>query len=444
MKLTQKKVDKLFIKAVEDGNLTEVKYLLNDSPIKANLHLKNEVEDPEYILLVATYSNQLEILKYFLEETKLKKYTKYKGKEFLDTQIADTLNMMYEYAGSTGNLDLIKYLNEKLYLEDKYNIFLYAALDGHVHVLKFLLDEKWLSNNDLNKIKDYKNRSLEYALNKNKKESVYFLLNYLDKHTKQNQYEKLDFYINNLLKVVDGINKESHDFELFNYFYESEIIQNNLKEVSNKKLFNKIASKKNLELYKTVIEGIKDKELKKEVALSSIHYTMEDEGKLKDYPLAQYVLNNYKSYFNKEKKELLFYQLIYDKSREKFDDLMEYNFLLKGTDPNNILREAIDKIDSEDTYEYIKKILSSEFKSKIKIHFDDNILFRTIYNKIDEDKNVDILNIVISNYDNINLDWLKNFYGENDLISKKIDNAILNKKLSNNLETKEKEKKLKI
>ena len=44
MKLTQKKVDKLFIKAVEDGNLTEVKYLLNESPIKANLHLKNEVE----------------------------------------------------------------------------------------------------------------------------------------------------------------------------------------------------------------------------------------------------------------------------------------------------------------------------------------------------------------------------------------------------------------
>lgn len=91
---------------------------------------------------------------------------------------------------------------------------------------------------------------------------------------------------------------------------------------------------------------------------------------------------------------------------------MDYNFLLKGTDPNNILREAIDKIDSEDTYEYIKKILSSEFKSKIKIHFDDNILFRTIYNKIDEDKNIDILNIVISNYNNINLDWFKNFYGK--------------------------------
>ena len=244
--------------------------------------------------------------------------------------------------------------------------------------------------------------------------------------------------------MVDGINKESHDFELFNYFYNSEVIQNNLEEVSNKKLFNKIASRKNLELYKTVIEGIKDKELKKEVILSSIYYTMEDEGKLKEYPLAQYILNNYKSYFNKEKKELLFYQLIYDKSREKFDDLMEYDFLLKGTDPNNILREAIDKIDSEDTYEYIKKILSSEFKSKIKIHFDDNIFFRTIYNKIDENKNVDILNIVISNYDNINFDWLKNFYGENDLISRKIDNAMLNKKLSNNLETKEKEKKLKI
>lgn len=42
------------------------------------------------------------------------------------------------------------------------------------YVLKFLLDEKWLSNNDLNKIKDYKNRSLEYALSKNQKESVYF------------------------------------------------------------------------------------------------------------------------------------------------------------------------------------------------------------------------------------------------------------------------------
>ena len=68
-KLTIKKANKLLEKAISIGDLSAIDYLLNDSPVKADLWMVSppEAYDPCYCLLLATIHNQLPVLKYFLE-----------------------------------------------------------------------------------------------------------------------------------------------------------------------------------------------------------------------------------------------------------------------------------------------------------------------------------------------------------------------------------------
>ena len=56
--------------------------------------------------------------------------------------------------------------------------------------------------------------------------------------------------------------------------------------------------------------------------------------------------------------------------------LQKYDFLRKGVDPNKILEETFDKVKVEDAFEYAKLLLDSEFREKIKIHYNDNVYFK--------------------------------------------------------------------
>lgn len=433
MKLTQKKVNKLFLKAIEDGDLNTVKYLLNDSQIKADLYVKNEVEDPLYALLVSVIYNRLDILQYFLEGTELKKYTKIKGaKEFYKKNIGDTVFMMYEYAGQTGNLELINYLNEKLYWENKFDLFANAALDNHKNVLEYIVKNNWLSQVDKTRINEDKNRAIEFAIKSNVKDSFYFLIDYYKKNNPQLLNQPI-FIKHCLAKSIDSINQNSQDFEMFNMFYNHRVVQNNQDDLLREKTFQKIASRKNVELFKISINKIKDLTLKKKLVLDCSYYAIEDHGRLSDFPLYQYMLDTYSSYFNKQDKENIFINLVYAKERSRFHDLMCYGFLTKGIDVNHILRETVYHIRVEDTYEYIKDILQSDLNKKINIHFEDNYFFKEIKKELESEQITELLKIVLTQCKNVNLKKITPIFEDDNLVKQFLDKWQLNEKLKLNL-----------
>jgi len=215
--------------------------------------LTNEVEDPEYCLVVATQYNQLEIFKYLLEETALKKYTKVSGiQAYIKNNFYDSLNIMYEYAGQNGNLEFIQYLTSKLQLEDKFQLFANAALDSHIDIMDYMLKNE-LSKNDKVSLGNIKNQALEYALINNRKEAVKYLLEYYKTTPYKKDFEGSDFKVYALSKLVSRIKKDSTDFELFDEFFnDKEVIEN--QHLLKKELFKEIASRKNFNLYTKNIE----------------------------------------------------------------------------------------------------------------------------------------------------------------------------------------------
>lgn len=433
MKLSQQKVNKLFLKAIEDGDLNSVKYLLNDSPLKADLYVTNKVEDPLYCLLVAVSNNRLDILTYLLESTELNKYTEKKGsKEFYKEDIGDTVFMMYEYAGQTGNLALIQYLNEKLYWENKFDVFANAALDNHKHVLSYLVENNWLTENDKIRLNEPKNKAIEFSIKNNAKDSFNFLLDYYNKNNPSLLKNEV-FLTNCLIKSVEAIKNDTQDFELFNFFYNNKFIVKNPEVLLKEKVFQKIANRKNLELFKSSINTIKDKELKNKLVLDSYYYAAEDYGRLSDFPLYQYILENYSSYFNKKEKENIFINLIYAKDRDRFHDLIKYDFLKKGVDFNHIIRETVYHIRVEDTYEYIKDILQSDINKKINIHFEDNYFFKEIKKELEQDKIIELLTLVLKQCKNVNIKKIQHIFEDNNNIKQFIDKWHLKETLQLNL-----------
>lgn len=445
MKTSQKKINKLFIAAIENGELETVKYLLNESPIKADLYVTNEVEDPLYCLLVATSSNQLEIIKYLLEETELKKYTKLKGmKQFYESDIGETISMMYENVGYTGNIELFEYLNKSLSWEDRIKLLAGASYYNHTELMNYIIKNDYLSESDKNKLNNIKNSVMEMAISNNSKEAIQYLLNYY-KEQKINPLNNQEFLIESLNRRITRINKDSTDFEYFDLLYNQPVIQNNQEILLNTKLFQKIAERKNTELYKRAIEKIKDKELKKKIILNSYYYAVEDEGRLKEYSLYKYLIETYKSYFNKEEKEKIFYGLIYAKDRERFQDLIEYDFLTKGTDFNNILKEAVRNIRVEDTFNYITDILESKFNKKIKIDFKNNHFFRIINQELENDKILELLKVVLNVYPETKIEKIAPIFEDKEEIQNFLSKWNLNNKLMNKLpEKKTTIKKIKI
>lgn len=444
MKVSKKKVNQLFIEAIEVGDLETVKYLLNDSPVKANIHLTNEAEDPEYCLSIATEFNHLPILKYFLEETELKEYTKQKGiKEFVNSYLYDTLNIMYEHAGQNGNIDMINYLTTKLPLEDKFQIFYNAAYQNHVHVMDYMVQNNMLSENDKNSLGVYNNKAIEWSIKYKSKEAFHYLIDYYESSPYKKMAKGINFKINCLLRAVDGIKEATTDFEIFNIFFNDKEMKNHYQELKSKNFYKEIAKKKNLELYSRVIEIIKDKEFKKEVVLNSYFNTAEDKGSLDNYPLYTHILSKYKSYFNKEEKERIFYGLIFSYTPQRLHELMQYDFLKKGTNPNLILKEAFDKLYVEDTFEYIKEILVSEFKTKIKLNLNDYDCFKKM-STLTPGKTIELLTIVLENYSEMKPEKIETFFEEKS-IQEFIQKWKLHNKLMLNLTPKsESVKKMKI
>lgn len=436
MKLTQKQIDKLFLKAIEEGDLTAVKYLLNESPIKANLHVTNEVEDPEYCLVVATQANQLEIFKYLLEETELKKYTKVSGiKAYVKNNFYDSLNIMYEYAGDNGNLEFIQYLTKNLQLEEKLQMFSYASLRNHIGIMDYLIKNE-ISNNDKKSLGSIKSNPINYALSHNSKEAVKYLLDYYKNSEYSSKFESVDFKVNALLEIIKGMKKDTKDFELFDYFFNDPLIKENEIILKNKEVFKAIAERKNFDLYTQNIEKIKDKEIKKEIILKTYYYAVEDSGTLSDYPLYTHILEKYKNYFGVKEKESIFYGLIYKNERNTFKGLMQYDFLKKGVDPNKILLECCQKARTEDTFNYIKDILQSEFKSKIKINCQDNIYFKLLNKELEEEKIIELLTLVLKEYPETKVNKLETIFEEKENVMKFIEKWKLNDKLEQKLPVK--------
>lgn len=433
MKISQKKINKLFLKAIEDGDVNSVKYLLNDSPVKADLYVKNDVDDPLYALLVSVIYNRLDILQYFLENTELKKYTKIKGaKAFYKKDIGDTVFMMYEYAGQTGNLDLINYLNEKLYWENKFDLFANAALDNHKHVLSYLVENNWLNEIDKTRLTEPKNNAIEYAIKHNSKDSFHFIIDYYKKNEPSLLKNEV-FVTNCLLKSVESIKKETEDFEIFNFFYNDKIIIKNQDILLKEKVFQKIAAKKNIQLFKDSIEKIKDPELKKKIVLDCYYYAVEDHGKLNEYPLYQHILENYADYFKKEDKENIFINLIYAKDRSRFHDLIKYDFLTKGIDVTHILQETVYHIRDEDTFSYIQDLLQSDLNKKIKIHENNNYFFKTIKTELEENQILEVLKTVLTQCKNVNVKKIQPIFNDNVIVKQFLDKWQLNEKLNYNL-----------
>lgn len=433
MKPSQKKINKLFLTAIENGELETVKYLLNESPVKADLYVTNEVEDPLYCLLVATSENQLEIIKYLLEETELKKYTKLKGrKDFYDADIGDTISMMYENVGYTGNIELFEYLNKNLYWESKIKLLSGASYNNHIPLMNHIIKNDYLADSDKSVLNNIRNSVMEMAISNNSKEAIQYLLKYY-KEQKINPLKNQEFLIDSLLKRISKINKDSTDFEYFDFFYQQPEIQKHQDILLTKKIFQKIAERKNLELYKNAIDKIKDKELKKKIVLDSYYYAVEDYGRLEEYSLFKYLIETYKSYFNKEEKEKVFYGLIYAKDRERFHDLMEYDFLTKGVNPNNILKEAIRQVMVEDAFEYVIQILESKFNQKIKISFENNYFFKMMNEELESDKILELLKVVLGIYPETKIEKITPIFEEKEEVKNFLSKWTLNHKLMTKL-----------
>lgn len=444
MKITQERANKLLIEAIKQGEIDTVKYLLNNSPVKADLHIINEAEDPEYCLYLAAQYNQLPILKFFLEETELKEYTKQKGiKQFVASNLYDTLNIMYEYAGQNGNKELIDYLVEKLPLENKFQLFANAALCNHVHIMDYMLKTNMLTDDDKNALGKINNNAIEWSIKHNAREAFEYLMNYYKKTPYKKVFNSIEFKVSGLLKVVESIKEDTNDFTMFNVFYNNKEVQENYELLKKTMFYNRLAGKNNLPLYKKVIEEIKDKKIKKQIVLESYIEAIEDSGSINDYPVYKYVLDTYPFYFNKEEKENIFIALIYNKNPEdRFQELINYSFLTKAVNPNNILKQAFKNIYIEDTYLYIKEILS-EFNTKIKMSHDNYYYFKQMY-KLNTDEAIDMLKTIINNYPEVKIEKVEHFFDDIQVQSF-LNKWKLHEKLNSTLTEKNKSiKKIKI
>jgi hypothetical protein len=446
MTLTQEKVDSLFLTAIKTGDLDAVKYLLGDSPVKANLHLQNEVGDAEYCLVVATEYNHFHLFKYFLEETDLKNYreTVWKDNQTDKTKIngfhsrygdfIDSLNNIYLLAGANGNLEFIQYLVKELPVKNKFDLFSYASLKNHVPVMDYLVQNKLLSDNDIEQFMLIKNNAFGYALSHDNKEAFHYLKDYCHKNHFTNM-DSLAFVVYGLEKTLERKNEKSTDFELFDYFFHHPMMKNHQYELLSRKIFQIMAGTFNADFYFTYLEQIEDKKLKKQLVLDSWHYSIRDGGTLDDYPLFKRILEKYHHYFNVQEKEKIFNYLIYDKDREKFHDYMKYDFLTQSIKPDNLLMHAIETIEIEDTFAYIKDILQSSFKKRINLHRADNHFFKKIQKTLTEEQMIELLEAVRLSFPHTDLKPLEKIFKDNQMAMHFINNWKLHDKLAGEIDT---------
>lgn len=446
MTLTQEKADSLFLTAIKTGDLDAVKYLLNDSPVKANLHLQNEVGDAEYCLVVATEYNHLHLLQYFLEETDLKNYSESAWKSnqadksridgFRYGNFIDSLNIMYQLAGANGNLEFVQYLIEELPVKNKFELFSYASLNNHVPVMDYIAQNNLFSNNDLEQFMLMKNNAFGYALSRGNKEAFHYLKDYCHKHHFINM-DSLAFVIYGLEKTLNRTNEKSTNFELFDYFFHHPMMANHQDELLSRKIFQIIAGTRNADFYFTYLEQIEDKKLKKQLVLDSWHYSLSDGGTLDKYPLFKTILEKYHHYFNVQEKEKIFTYLVYDKYREKFHDYMQYDFLTKSIKPDNILMSAVEQIEIEDTFEYIKDILQSSFRKNINLHRVDNHFFKKMQQTLSEAQMVELLEVVSLNFPQTDIRALEKIFENKPGAMSFINNWKLHDKLEAEIDTTE-------
>lgn len=446
MKLTQEKVDSLFLTAIKAGDLDAVKYLLTDSPVKANLHFQNEVGDAEYCLVVATEYNHFHLFKYFLEETDLKNYSetlwqshqadqsKINGTRYGD--FIDSLNIIYQLAGANGNLEFVQYLIEQLPVKNKFELFSYAALKNHVPVMDYLVQNNLFSDSDINQFGLMKNNAVGYALSRENKEAFDYLKDYCHKNHFINM-DSLAFVLYGLEKTLEQKNEKSTQFELFGYFFHHPMMVNHQDELLKRKIFQQMAGTRNADFYFTYLEQVSDKKLKKQLVLDSWHYSLRDGGTLDEHLLFKGILEKYHHYFNIQEKEKIFTYLIYDKNRERFHDYMQYEFLTKSVKPDNILMYAVDNIEIEDTFDYIKDLLQSSFKKKINLHRVDNHFFKKLQQTLTDEQMVALFEIVSLHFPQTDIKPLEKIFKDNLNVMNFINKWKLHNKLEIDLDTTE-------
>ena len=449
-KLTIKKANKLLEKAISIGDLSAIDYLLNDSPVKADLWMVSppEAYDPCYCLLLATMHNQLPVLKYFLEKTDIKKYTKYSGwSDFCNnTDIIDTVRIMYEYIGQTGNIEMAQYMNTQLHLENKYDLFSNAALNNHVELMDFIIENKWLTHEDKENLKEANNYALQWSVKANSKDALNYLLNYYKNEKIKNE----DFIFKGLKAAIDGIKKDTVDFDLFNFFYDA-CLNKNIEKIEKSNFFKEIAEKNNINLFKLAINKIQDKQKKKQIILNNYIYSYatynyEEKGSIDNYQVLKYVLDNHKSYFNAAEKEKIFFSVIFGKNREIINDLVKYDFIVKGINVNNIMIAAAKYSTSEDTFEFMKEILLSPLSKKINLHINNDYIFKIINENFKDEELINILKLMNENC-KLKIGKIKSIFSENENVNKFLKNLQLINKLGDDLEIKNNKidiKKLKI
>jgi hypothetical protein len=417
MKLTQKKINNLFLKAIKDGDVSAVDYLLNDSPVKANLHITNEVGDPAYCLLLACEHNYLPMLKYFLEKTEFRECCGPDVKHGFN----EMLYYMYGHAGKHGNLEFISYLMEKLPYPNRFVLFSYAAMENHVHVMDYLVSHKLLSKQDKAEFSNLKNDALKYAITYERQEAFDYLMNYYHQYHNPHHYSRDDDRLNinsptflsyAMEKSLEKKNQTSTSFTFFDSFFHHPAILKEQTVFLDNKIFEQMAKTQNVTLYFGYLKKIKSKKLKKEIVSKSHSFSVQDGGKLEDYPIFKKILDDYPSCLNEEARTNIFYALIYNTDREKFHDLMHYDFLVKGTNPNPVLSRAASRILAEDTFTYIKDILQSRFKDKINLYYNDSYALKEMNQEFNNKELIEILQIITQHYPQANKKKLANIFNE--------------------------------
>lgn len=420
--LTQEKVNQLFLQATKDGNLEEVDYLLNRCAVKADIYTSDGIGGVAYCLLIATQKQNLELLQYFLEKTELHRYTRNQK----NTRLNTTVFFMYSQAGKYGDMNLISYLIEQLPQENYFALFDSACLNNQVHVMDYLVKHHLLSRQDLQKLESMDNIALYYTIRYEQKEAFDYLIKLSKNYFNT---ESADFFVYCMTKCLEFKNKDSVQFDFFDSFFNQPAIAGNQKILLDNHIYRHIAKTDNAHFYFMYLDKITDKKLKKAIFLDSYLHAFHESINLEDAPLFKTILDNYSHYLNQEAKNQIFSHMINQVRREKFHDLMQYDWLVKSVNPNPLLFQASQEFSSQKTFHYIKDILQSPMKNRVNLHYQHNYFLKTMGTQLQAEEQLELLTIIVRELPHSDREKISPFFQKYPEVIQFLDNWKLYDKL---------------
>ena len=380
----QGKSDKLFFKAIEAGDLEAVKYLLNEASPRANINYKNDprAEYLEYCLVYATKHNKLDILKYFLEETELKKHLEIddtiKPKESL--AIRSIYREIHQEAGKNGNLDLVKYVTKNL-KSNNFDIFKSAAKANHAHILDCLVKENLLNQTDRETLSKNHTDIIKHTYRSYATEAVNYLQVYFKEEIENSNANSAEFKADIMRSMLEVGSKKAGNLSLLMSLLNDPEIQKNQNQLIDKRIFPIIAGKQNLELYSLFLISLNSEYVLERAVGESIKETLTTEKDLlSENPLFMHLLNNYEDYVKKYMEKILTNTVLNRNTNTRFEDLRNYPSLFKEVSKYKykLLESGVQSLELLKGIELLTSIVNAEYDEPVDIHFSDNIYFKNL------------------------------------------------------------------